>query len=159
MYIMHYQFSMKVSPRAAASPKDQLSRKSLFLRFMTISYRLAAIGAISMATAIALGAFGAHGLRDLISDKYLQVFDTGVKYQVYNSLGLLLLSFSGMERKWPARLILAGMLVFSISLYLLSMNEVWGAGLKKLGAITPLGGLLMISGWAWMGMIWMSRRG
>lgn len=125
---------------------------------MTISHRLAAIAAISMAAGIALGAFGAHGLKELISEKYQLVFETGVKYQMYSSLGLLFLSLFGDAMRKPALLILAGMCIFSFSLYLLSMNEIWDEGLRRLGAITPLGGVLMIAGWIWAASAIYKRR-
>ena len=123
-----------------------------------INYKIAATGAMLAAAGIALGAFGAHGLKELISDKYLQVFETGVKYQMYGAMGLIILSFFGSMLKNPSMLILSGLLIFSVSLYFLSMNEVWGDGLKKLGAITPLGGLLMIAGWCWAAVILLKQK-
>lgn len=123
-----------------------------------INYKIAATGAMLAAAGIALGAFGAHGLKELISDKYLQVFETGVKYQMYGAMGLVLLSLFGSMLKKPSMLILSGLLIFSVSLYFLSMNEVWGDGLKKLGAITPLGGLLMIAGWCWAAVILLKEK-
>lgn len=114
------------------------------------NHQQAIIGALMLATGIALGAFGAHGLKKLISEQYLQVFETGVKYQIYNALGLMAISGKSAGLKQQTRLITAGVLIFSISLYLLSMNEVWGEGFRKMGAITPLGGLCMITGWVWV---------
>jgi len=115
-------------------------------------YRLAALGALLLAAGIALGAFGAHGLKDIATERYTGVFETGVQYQVYTALGIMVLSMFGKTLEKPILLILAGMWVFSVSLYFIGLNELLAASLKKLGAITPIGGLLMIAGWCWAGM-------
>ncbi len=110
--------------------------------------KLFTIGAISTALAIALGAFGAHGLEDKLSEHYLEVFETGVRYQMYNSLGLMLLGIlqhliNGNKRvQLAGMLILAGVIIFSGSLYILAVTQ-----FSKLGMITPIGGILMIAGW------------
>jgi uncharacterized membrane protein YgdD (TMEM256/DUF423 family) len=121
--------------------------------------QIAVIGSAMLALSIALGAFAAHGLKDSLSVKYLEVFETGVQYQTYGSMGLILLALAGDNFRKPALLLLCGMLVFSFSLYLLSMNELWGSGLKKLGAITPIGGVLMISAWVWSAFIFKKKNG
>jgi len=102
--------------------------------------------------AIILGAFGAHGLKELVSADRLQTFEVGVKYQFYQGLGLLLLglnadkfSFS-MKGVWT--LLIVGTLMFSVSIYFLAIQEVLGMSLKFLGPVTPIGGLLMIIGWS-----------
>ena len=115
-------------------------------------YRLAALGVLLLAAGIALGAFGAHGLKDIATERYTGVFETGVQYQVYTALGIMVLSMFGKTLEKPILLILAGMWVFSVSLYFIGLNELLAASLKKLGAITPIGGLLMIAGWCWAGM-------
>ncbi|MBM3399754.1 MAG: DUF423 domain-containing protein [Bacteroidetes bacterium] len=115
-------------------------------------YRLAALGALLLAAGIALGAFGAHGLKDIATERYTGVFETGAQYQVYTALGIMVLSMFGKTLEKPILLILAGMWVFSVSLYFIGLNELLAASLKKLGAITPIGGLLMIAGWCWAGM-------
>ncbi|MCA0755023.1 DUF423 domain-containing protein [Paenibacillus sp. N4] len=107
-----------------------------------------AIGAINAALAIALGAFGAHGLEDKISEHYLDVFETGVRYHMYSALGLMLLSLLAKQLGTAklvhagGRLILAGAVIFSGSLYILALTSY-----SKLGAITPLGGVAMLAGW------------
>ncbi|WP_028609893.1 DUF423 domain-containing protein [Paenibacillus harenae] len=107
------------------------------------------IGSINAALAIALGAFGAHGLENRISDHYLEVFETGVRYHMYSALGLMLVSLLGNllgESKLirnGARLICAGTVIFSGSLYVLALSSK-----SILGAITPLGGVAMLAGWA-----------
>ncbi|MHA6483208.1 DUF423 domain-containing protein [Paenibacillus sp. strain BS8-2] len=109
------------------------------------------IGAINAALAIALGAFGAHGLEDRISEHYLDVFETGVRYHMYGALSLMLISLmdkvagGGKQAKIGVRLIFAGMLIFSVSLYVLALTS-----LSKLGMITPLGGVAMLAGWAYV---------
>jgi uncharacterized membrane protein YgdD (TMEM256/DUF423 family) len=115
-------------------------------------YRLTALGALLLAAGIALGAFGAHGLKEIATDRYIVVFETGVQYQVYTALGIMVLSMFGKTLEKPILLILAGMWIFSVSLYFIGINEVLAASLKKLGVITPIGGVLMIAGWCWAGM-------
>ena len=106
------------------------------------------IGAINAALAIALGAFGAHGLEDRVSDHYLGVFETAVRYHMYSALGLMLISLLSLHLNdnkrvlIGARLIFTGTVIFSGSLYLLVLS-----GFSKLGMITPIGGVAMIAGW------------
>lgn len=115
-------------------------------------YRLTVLGALLLATGIALGAFGAHGLKEVATERYIDVFETGVHYQIYTALGIMVLSLFGKTLERPILLILAGMWIFSVSLYFIGVNEILAASLKKLGAITPIGGVLMIAGWFWAGM-------
>ena len=110
------------------------------------------IGAFYGMTSVILGAFGAHAFKKILSVERLQSFETGVKYQMYHALLLLIIGFffkfeTGTE-KWAAWCIILGVILFSFSIYLLSFQEVLGVNLKFLGPITPLGGLLMITGWA-----------
>ena len=106
------------------------------------------IGAFNAALAIALGAFGAHGLEDRVSDHYLGVFETAVRYHMYSALGLMLIALlsqhmnDGKRVLIGARLVLTGTIIFSGSLYLLVLS-----GFSKLGMITPIGGVAMIAGW------------
>ena len=104
-------------------------------------------GSLMMFLAVALGAFGAHGLKDVLSPEMKAVFETGVRYQVYHALGLFVIAW--LSTRAYSRAIdlagwcfLAGILLFSGSLYALSLT-----GIKKFGAITPLGGLLFLAGW------------
>ena len=110
------------------------------------------IGAIYGLTSVILGAFGAHALKKVLTVERLTSFETGVKYQMYHALLLLLIGFflkfeTGIE-KATAWFIILGVIFFSVSIYFLSFQEVWGVNLKFLGPITPIGGLLMITGWA-----------
>lgn len=109
------------------------------------------IGAFYGLLSILLGAFGAHGLKKVISTEKLESFEVGVRYQMYHALFLLLLGFwfefkGGME-KAIAWLAIFGVILFSGSIYLLSMSEIWKVPNKILGPITPLGGLLLIISW------------
>lgn len=114
----------------------------------------AVTGLLLLITGIMLGAFGAHALKDIIHEAdRLASFETGVRYQLIHGVAFLAMPFLarhfGMEAKWSFRLLLLGVLFFSGSIYLLTMRDVWGmAGMAKvLGPITPVGGLLLISGW------------
>lgn len=106
------------------------------------------IGAVCMALAVVLGAFGAHALKNRLPADLLAVYHTGVEYHFYHALGLLLVGViagfypqaGGVQ--WAGALLLAGIVVFSGSLYALSLS-----GVRVLGAITPLGGVAFIAGW------------
>lgn len=104
--------------------------------------RVAAAGALLAAIAVALGAFGAHGLADVLTVERLATFETAVRYQMFHALGLLAVAALGQEAVRAAPWLLAGSLVFSGSLYLLVFT---GAGWW--GAVAPVGGLLQIAGW------------
>ena len=112
--------------------------------------------AILGALAVALGAFGAHTLKKILSDKYLEVFETAVRYQFYHvfaliAVGILLKEFPNNQLVWSGRLFCFGILIFSGSLYLMTLLEAMGKqGFQWLGAITPLGGLCLIAGWIMM---------
>jgi uncharacterized membrane protein YgdD (TMEM256/DUF423 family) len=105
------------------------------------------------ALAVILGAFGAHALKEMISERYLAVFETAVRYQFYHvfallAVGILFKDFPGNYLLWSGRLFCAGMAIFSGSLYLLTFLEAAGRhGFKWLGAITPVGGICLIAGW------------
>jgi len=90
---------------------------------------------------VALGAFGAHALKGRLSPEALAVFETGVRYQAYHALALLLLAaLRGPDR--AAWCFVGGIVLFSGSLYALALT-----GVRWLGAVTPLGGLLFLAGW------------
>ena len=98
-------------------------------------------GALLAGSGVALGAFGAHALKGSLSADALGIFETGVRYQLYHGLGLLALAALPGQRRAPVWL-LAGTLIFSGSLYALSLS-----GVKVLGAVTPIGGVLLLLGW------------
>jgi uncharacterized membrane protein YgdD (TMEM256/DUF423 family) len=112
---------------------------------------IAAAGACSAGTAVALGAFGAHGLRTILSPEMLAVYETGVRYQMYHALALIAVGFAGASLRYGERRLLlgaswafgCGTLLFSGSLYALALT-----GLSSLGAVTPAGGAAFIAGWA-----------
>ena len=110
------------------------------------------IGAVYGLLSVILGAFGAHALKKSISAEKLTSFETGVRYQMYSALFLLIvgyiLKFESPSEKWISILMIAGTFIFSFSIYLLSMSEAWNMNFKFLGPITPIGGLMMIISWA-----------
>ena len=104
-------------------------------------------GALLMALAVLLGAFGAHALKSSLTSQMLAIYHTGVEYQFYHSLGLLLIGLTGyhVQSGWLSRagiLLIAGIVLFSGSLYLISLT-----GVKGIGMITPIGGLSFVAGW------------
>ncbi|MBL7701382.1 MAG: DUF423 domain-containing protein [Ferruginibacter sp.] len=108
----------------------------------------ALLGALS----VALGAFGAHGLKKYLDQNDLQVFETAVRYQFYHAfallaVGILYATFPGKLMQWAGRLFIAGTILFSGSLYLLSYIKYAQLPLNWVGAITPIGGVCFIAGW------------
>ncbi len=107
-----------------------------------------ATGAIALALGVILGAFGAHGLRGRLDAYLMGVYEKAVFYHFIHALGILIVSLlpqAGMARQaagWVCGLLLAGIAIFSGSLYLLALT-----GDRVLGAITPVGGLCFIAGW------------
>lgn len=109
------------------------------------------LGAIT----IAIGAFGAHGLKQLVSAASLDTFETGVRYQMYHVIALLVIGFTEKipcaTKKWIFWFFCFGMLFFSGSIYLLALKEQLPFSVSFLGPVTPLGGLLFILGWIRLG--------
>jgi uncharacterized membrane protein YgdD (TMEM256/DUF423 family) len=108
-------------------------------------------GSFLGSTAIILGAFGAHALKVRLSIDQLTSFETGVKYQMYHALFLLVLSFNlnitEQVKKTLFYIVILGVVLFSGSIYLLSTQTILELELKFLGPITPVGGLLLIVSW------------
>lgn len=108
-------------------------------------------GAVYGMVSVILGAFGAHALKKILSVERLESFETGVRYQMYAAFFLLIigyiLKFETSAEKWTSILMITGTLLFSVSIYFLSMQDYLGVNLKFLGPITPLGGLMMILSW------------
>lgn len=107
------------------------------------------IAAVLGAIAVAAGAFGSHALRAQLSDRALEIFETGARYQMYHALALLAVGILLGQAKLPSATLtiagyafIAGVLLFSGSLYALSIS-----GMKWLGAIAPLGGACFMLGW------------
>lgn len=109
------------------------------------------IACILGGAAVILGAFGAHGLKPRLTPEQSLSFETGVRYQMFHALALLALAWLVDRHSlpaYPAWLWTAGTVLFSGSIYLLATRTLLGLeGLKALGPVTPLGGLLIISGW------------
>lgn len=108
----------------------------------------ALLGAFS----VALGAFAAHGLKQMLSTENLQIFETAVRYQFYHvfallAVGILYKEFPGKFMLWAGKLFIAGIIIFSGSLYLLCYVKHNQMPLNWLGAITPFGGAAFIAGW------------
>lgn len=106
------------------------------------------LGALSAGLAVALGAFGAHGLRARLSPADLATFETGARYQMYHALALLTVAWvatqaPGALPRAAGWLFVAGTVVFSGSLYVLVLS-----GQRWLGAVTPIGGVAFLAGWA-----------
>jgi uncharacterized membrane protein YgdD (TMEM256/DUF423 family) len=106
------------------------------------------IGALSAGLSVAAGAFGAHALRDKVEPRLLEVFETGARYQMYHALALIAVGL--VASRWPSSLVtsagwlfVAGTLFFTGSLYAMTFT-----GVRALGAITPIGGVCFIAGWA-----------
>lgn len=114
---------------------------------------LVAVGAINAALAVAAGAFAAHGLRERLDARALEIFETGARYQMYHALAMIfagiLVAKGASTAGWIFQ---AGIVVFSGSLYALALT-----GVKGLGAITPIGGLAFLVGWVWLA--WVAWRG
>jgi len=105
-------------------------------------------GALFGMLAIIFGAFGAHALKKTLSEDQLKSFETGVKYQMYHAIVLLILGFnqefSTSAMYWCFTL---GIVLFSFSIYGLILSDAKGKKLRFLGPITPIGGLLFVAGW------------
>ena len=105
------------------------------------------IGSVFAALSVLIGAFGAHGLKSKISSEDLIVFEIGVRYQMYHSIGLIFLGIIGFNFpneiiKISGYLFCSGILLFSGSLYILAITN-----LRWLGAVTPIGGFCFLLGW------------
>jgi uncharacterized membrane protein YgdD (TMEM256/DUF423 family) len=116
-----------------------------------MSYLFLILASINGFIAVALGAFAAHGLQSRLSSELLNAFQTGVQYQMYHALalfgvGLLMVNFPNATLpKYSGYLFLVGIILFSGSLYLLSLT-----GIRWLGAITPIGGLAFLAAWGFL---------
>lgn len=112
-----------------------------------------AIAAFSGAIAVMLGAFGAHALKEILSESELNSFETGVRYQIIHSLLLFVVMmipmFKENQKKKVANILISGMIAFSGSIYLLVLG---GVPSKYIWFITPLGGLLLLASWLMIGV-------
>jgi uncharacterized membrane protein YgdD (TMEM256/DUF423 family) len=111
------------------------------------------LGALFGVTAVIAGAMGTHGLKPLLSTDQLLSYETAVKYQIYHALALLVIHLIQLNQplKWYRDMVWcfgSGTLLFSGSIYLLSTKAITGITVSWLGPITPIGGSLLIAGWA-----------
>lgn len=115
-------------------------------------------GALSGGLAVALGAFGAHGLRERLTPQLLETFETAVRYEIYHAFAILVVAFA--LTRWQSNLLplagwafVVGTILFSGSLYVLALT-----GMRWLGAITPFGGVAFIAGWILLAVgVWQSQ--
>lgn len=109
------------------------------------------VGALFGLLAVILGAFGAHVLKKKLSEEQLRSYETGVKYQIYHSILLLVLGFNlGFTTKleqYIASSFIFGVILFSFSIYGLVLSDAGGRKWKFLGPVTPVGGILLVVGW------------
>ena len=109
------------------------------------------ISIIFCVTSVILGAFGAHSLKNLLSTEQLSSFQTGIRYQMFHGLAILILSLNNnkftSKLKISLSLMSLGIIFFSFSIYLLSLQNTFNLNLNYLGPITPLGGLFLITSW------------
>lgn len=113
--------------------------------------KIISTGAVLGMIAIILGAFGAHALKKVLSMEELSTFETGVRYQMYHALFLMLIGMikelSQKAKKIIYNLVVFGILLFSGSIYLMATNSLTSFDFKVIGFITPIGGLLLILAW------------
>ena len=114
------------------------------------------IASLFGALAVALGAFGAHGLKKIVPAETVSTFQTGVQYQMYHALALLAVAiiferFPSKWMRWAGASFIAGIILFSGSLYLLAaLKAADKVGMKGIGIITPIGGVFFILGWLFL---------
>lgn len=104
---------------------------------------LVALGAVNAALAVAAGAFAAHGLRERLTPRALEIFETGARYHLIHAVAMVLAGI--LVARGPGLMFQAGVILFSGSLYALALTDV-----KGLGAVTPIGGVLFLAGWLWL---------
>ena len=134
-----------------------------------------AVGAFMVTLAIVLGAFGAHGLEKKVTIKYLGTWKTATEYLMYNALALMAFASykSGykfhnpeeQQKEQPKFMLqfsiysaLLGVLIFSASLYIVSLNEIYGSNFRSFGKYAPIGGILMTLGWVGTGIHFLIHR-
>ena len=121
------------------------------------------LGSVFAGLGVALGAFGAHGLKKLVAPETVATFQTGVQYQMYHAFALLIVGilferFPQSLLSWAGNLFIGGIILFSGSLYLLvGLKAANKEGLGAVGIITPIGGLLFIAGWVLVSMALLKR--
>jgi uncharacterized membrane protein YgdD (TMEM256/DUF423 family) len=111
---------------------------------------------------VVLGAFAAHGLRSVLTDSALESFQIGVRYQMYHAFFLFVIGLnshlSSVQKKYILGLTLAGIILFSVSIYLFATNTMTSIDFSFLGPITPFGGLLLISAWGFLLYVYIKHK-
>jgi uncharacterized membrane protein YgdD (TMEM256/DUF423 family) len=124
--------------------------------------KMTSTAAILGMTAIILGAFGAHALRQVLNADQLATFETGVRYQMYHALLLLFVSLSpcisDRAKKGILYFVIFGVLLFSGSIYLLATDDLMAFNARSIGFITPIGGMLLIVAWFWLFVDFMRKK-
>lgn len=113
--------------------------------------RILVAGALLAGLGVALGAFAAHALRATLDERHLGWWQTGVQYQMWHAVALVALAAAPVRSGLPAALLVVGTVFFSGSLYVMALTDA-----RWLGAVTPVGGLLLILGW--MVLAWRALR-
>ena len=118
---------------------------------MTMVRTFFVLGSVASFLGIALGAFAAHLLKDKLTPEMFNIYEVGIRYHMYHAIALFIVAWAcsiapGANVAPAGWLFLAGIVLFSGSLYALSLTEI-----KTLGIITPFGGLCFLAGWAWLG--------
>lgn len=113
-----------------------------------------AVGLVFGLLAVVLGAFGAHGLKKVLGPEEITTFETGVKYQMYHALFLILLSTITLASEGAKKVVfyltVVGVMLFSFSIYFLATNNLTSFDFRKIGFITPIGGTLLIAAWGYL---------
>jgi uncharacterized membrane protein YgdD (TMEM256/DUF423 family) len=116
-----------------------------------IQRALVAAGAINAALAVAAGAFAAHALRERLDPRALEVFETGARYHMFHALAMIACGL--VAARVPGWIFQAGIVLFCGSLYALALS-----GVKLLGAVTPIGGVLFLVAWIWLAVAMLRAR-
>ena len=132
------------------------------VKLLIMDKKILLVAAFLGITAIVLGAFGAHGLKKVLSMEQLATFEVGVRYQMYHALFLLFVgtfAFLGeKERSIIFYLTITGVLFFSGSIYFLATNTITNIKTKFLGPITPIGGMFLIMAWSYFFYVILSKK-
>jgi uncharacterized membrane protein YgdD (TMEM256/DUF423 family) len=118
---------------------------------MNFNKKISVLAAVMGTLTIIIGAFGAHGLKEIVSEKTITSFETGVRYQMYHVIVLLIIGFSAIidqkTQKWVSLFFVVGILLFSGSIYLIVMKDIFLINTKIFTIATPIGGLFLMLGW------------
>ncbi|WP_430612295.1 DUF423 domain-containing protein [Flavobacterium sp. JP2137] len=119
-------------------------------------------GSLFGGSAVIFGAFGAHALKKIFNDDQLKNFETAVKYQMYHALVLVAIGLSSLPPSdyltYAIRCFIWGTLLFSLSIYSLTLSSALNKKIKLLGPVTPIGGLLLVAGWTLLFLLFISSK-